>query len=64
MELFEHIAKPLVSDLIQGRNGENTTQLQKETTLNICVFAFNTLVVVVLITPLVWLLQACFLHMG
>lgn len=41
MELFEHIAKPLVSDLIQGRNGEDTTQLQKETTLNICVFAIN-----------------------
>lgn len=41
MELFEHIAKPLVSDLIQGRNGEDTTQLQKETTLNICVFAIK-----------------------
>lgn len=64
MELFEHIAKPLVSDLIQGRNGEHTTQLQKETTLNIGVFAINTLVVVVLLTPLLWLLQVCFLRMG
>lgn len=32
MELFEHVAKPLVSDLIQGKNGKNTNQLQKEIT--------------------------------
>lgn len=32
MELFEHVAKPLVSDLIQGKNGKNMNLLQKEIT--------------------------------
>lgn len=32
MELFEHVAKPLVADLIHGRNGESTDELQKEDT--------------------------------
>lgn len=30
MELFEHVAKPLVADLIHGKNGESTDERQKE----------------------------------
>ena len=31
IELFEHVAKPLVDDLIHGKNGKRTGQLQKKT---------------------------------
>lgn len=32
MELFDHVAKPLVDDLIHGKNGTSIDQLQKEAT--------------------------------
>lgn len=32
IELFDHVAKPLVDDLIHGKNGKSTDHPQKEAT--------------------------------
>ncbi len=38
IDLFEHVAKPLVDDLVHGKNGKSFGQLQKEATFVFCFF--------------------------